>query len=61
MLKGLFYSGEKKSHMWWEEFEKKITSDFVAYDKHERRQVHSNEMKLYILLYKVNADFLDHT
>ena len=47
--------------MWWEEFEKQLTSAFVAYDKHEKRQVHLNEMKLRILLDKVNADFLDNT
>ena len=47
--------------MWWEEFKKQLASTFVAYDKHEKRQVHSNEMKLRILLDKVNADFLYHT
>ena len=47
--------------MWWEEFKKQLASAFVAYDKHEKRQVHSNEMKLRILLDEVNADFLDHT
>ena len=60
-LKGFFYSGEKKPHMWWNEFEKQLTSAFVAYDKHEKRQVHLNKMKLHILLDKVNADFLAHT
>lgn len=57
-LKSLFYSGEKKPHMWWEEFEKRLSSAFVAYDKHKGRIVHSNEMKLRILMGKVNADFL---
>ena len=47
--------------MWWEDFEEHLTSAFVAYDKHEKRQVYSNEMKLRILLDKVNADFLAHT
>ena len=37
-LKGLFYSGEKKTHMWWEEFKKQLTSDCVAYDKHDKRK-----------------------
>ena len=46
--------------MWWEKFEKQLTSAFVAYEKHEKRQVHSNEMKLRILLDKFNADFLAH-
>ena len=44
--------------MWWEEFEKQLTAAFVAYDKHEQRVVHSNAMKLRILLGKIKADFL---
>ena len=32
----------------------------MAYNKHEKRQVHSNEMKLRILLDKLNADLLVH-
>ena len=52
---------EKKPHMWWEDLENQLNSDFVAYAKHDKRQVHSNEMKLRILLDKSNADFLDHT
>ena len=61
MLKGLFYIGEKKPHMWWEEFEKQPASAFVAYEKHEKRQVRLNKMKICILLDKVNSDFLAHT
>jgi hypothetical protein len=60
-LRTLFYSGEKKPIMWWDEFEKRLTSAFTAYDKHENRNVHSNAMKLRILIEKVNADFLGHT
>jgi hypothetical protein len=44
--------------MWWEEFEKQITSAFITYNKRENRVVHSPEMKLRILLQKVTADFL---
>ena len=47
--------------MWWEEFEKQLTSAFVQYEKHKKWQVHLNKMKLRILLDKVNADFLAHT
>ena len=47
--------------MWWDEFEKKLTMAFVTYDKREKRQVYSNEMKLRILCQKVNADFLHAT
>ena len=54
-LKVLFYIRENKPHMWWEYFEKQLTSAFVAYEKesskgnlpllfvayekHEKRQV----------------------
>ena len=58
VLDSLFYSGEKKPHMWWEEFEKQLTKAFAIYDKKENRQVHSDEMKLRILCKKINADFL---
>ena len=47
--------------MWWEELEKQLISAFVAYEKYEKRQVHSNKIKLRILLDKVNAEFLAHT
>lgn len=57
-LKNLFYSGEKKPHMWWEEFERRLQEAFIAYNKKENRVVHSNEMKLRLLMDKVNADFL---
>jgi hypothetical protein len=58
VLSTLYYGGEKKPHMWWEEFEKQITSAFITYNKREGRVVHSPEMKLRILLHKVTADFL---
>ena len=57
----LFYSGEKKPHMWWEEFEKRLTKAFAIYDKNEGRQVYSDEMKLRLLCGKVQADFLNAT
>jgi hypothetical protein len=58
VLSTLHYAGEKKPHMWWAEFEKQLTSAFVTYNKREGRVVHSQEMKLRILLTKVTADFL---
>ena len=61
ILKKLFYAGEKRPTMWWDQFELQLTRAFTAYDKKERRQVHSNEMKLRILLEKVDADFLKDT
>ena len=60
-LKTLFYSGEKKPHMWWDEFERQLTAAFTAFDRKEGRIVYSNEMKLRILIEKVNADFLAAT
>ena len=57
----LEYTGERRPTMWWDEFEKKLTMAFVTYDKREKRQVYSNEMKLRILCQKVNADFLHAT
>jgi hypothetical protein len=60
VLSSLYYGGEKKPHMWWEEFEKQPTSAFTTYNKREGRVVHSPEMKLRTLLAKVSADFLTH-
>ena len=57
----LFYNGERKPHMWWEEFEKRLTTAFVVFDKKEKREVYSDEMKLRILCKKVTADFLQNT
>ena len=57
----LEYTGERRPTMWWDEFEKKLTMAFVTYDKREKREVYSNEMKLRILCQKVNADFLHAT
>ena len=58
VLDSLFYAGEKKPHMWWEEFEKQLTKSFAVYDKKEDRAVYSDEMKLRTLLKKINVDFL---
>ncbi len=61
IIENLFYMGERQPHMWWAEFEKQLTNAFTAYDKKERRQVYSNEMKLRVLLKKIKADFLSST
>ena len=58
VLKSLFYAGEKKPAMWWDEFEKQLSHAFTIIHKNEKREVYSNEMKLRILLQKINADFL---
>ena len=52
------YTGEKKPHMWWDEFEIQLNFAFNAYAKSEGRTMHSDKMKLRILMKKVNADFL---
>ena len=55
------YSGERRPTMWWDTFEKRLTMAFNVYDKKERRQVYSDEMKLRILGRQVDADFLQST
>eukprot|EP00978_Attheya_sp_CCMP212_P040310 scaffold218622_cov31-Attheya_sp.AAC.2 len=50
-----------RSHMWWEEFEKRLTRAFTAYVKKEGRVVHSEDMKLRTLLSKIKANFLKPT
>ncbi len=57
-IQDMFYAGEKKPHMWWEEFETRLTVAFAKLDKYEGRQVHSDEAKLRLLNRKVQADFL---
>ena len=61
IIDNLYYSGEKPPHMWWDEFMKELNWAFDTYDIKENRIVHSNEMKLRILLKKIDADFLSAT
>jgi hypothetical protein len=61
VLKTLFYAGEKPPHMWWSEFEKRLTRAFNAYVKREGRIVHSDSMKIRMLVDKIKADFLTPT
>ena len=60
-IDNMFYAGEKPPHMWWDEFEKELNWAFTTCDINEGRTVHSNEMKLRILLKKIKADFLAAT
>ena len=60
ILNDLFYSGEKFPHMYWEKFEQKLTHAFTTDSKVEGLHVHSQNMKIRILLNKVKADFLVH-
>ena len=48
-LQDLFYAGEKKPHMWWDEFEVRLTNAFALVDKEAGRQVHTDEMRLRML------------
>ena len=61
VIENLHYTGERRPNMWWDEFERKLTMSFNMYDKKEKRQVYSDEMKLRILCRKINADFLEPT
>ena len=61
VIKNLFYAGEKPPHMWWAEFEKRLTRAFNAYVKREGRVVHSDSMKIRMLIDKIKADFLTPT
>ena len=61
VIKNLFYAGEKPPHMWWSEFEKRLTRAFNAYVKREGRIVHSDSMKIRMLIDKIKADFLTPT
>ena len=58
VIKNLFYAGEKPPHMWWLEFEKRLMRAFNAYVKREGRIVHSDSMKIWMLLDKLKAVFL---
>ena len=59
ILDTLFYQGEKKPHMWWLEFERRLNMAFATYVKYEGRQVHSDQHKLRILLNKVKCEWLN--
>ena len=47
--------------MWWSEFEKRLTQAFNAYVKREQRIVHSDSMKIRMLVDKIKSDFLTPT
>ena len=44
--------------MWRDEVEKQLSHSFMIIHKNEKREVYSNEMKLRILIQKINVDFL---
>ena len=57
-LQDMFYAGAKPPHIWWDEFEIRLTNAFAVVDKEAGRQVHMDEMKFRLLNRKVRADFL---
>ena len=56
----IVYQGEKKPHMWWDEFHIPLNFAFAAYVRHKGRVMHSDQMKLRVLTNKIQADFLAH-
>ncbi len=61
IIKNLFYAREKPPHMWWSEFEKQLTRAFNAYVNRKGRIVHSDSMKIGMLIHKIKVDFLTPT
>ena len=59
-LAKLFYQGEKRPYMFWTMFERRLNTAFATFDKQEKRQVHSEQMRLRILLNKIQCDWLNH-
>ena len=60
-IANLFYAGEKKPHMWWAEFESRLTVAFATVDKEDGTARYTNVAKLRILNKKIKADFLSQT
>ena len=36
----VFYSGEKKPHPWWDEFQRHLTDALNTYDRLQKKSVH---------------------
>jgi hypothetical protein len=58
LIKSLFHAGEKPPHMWWMEFEKRLTCTLNANVKREDWIVHSDSLKIKMHFNKIKADFL---
>ena len=54
----IFYLGEKRPDMWWDEFEARLTNTFAIVDKDAQRQVYTDNSTLRLLNQKIRADFL---
>ena len=57
-IQELFYTGEKKPHVWWDESEIRLNNSFAIIDKDAGRQIHTNESKLRLLNKNIRAKFL---
>jgi hypothetical protein len=57
-IQNMFYSGEKRPTMWWDQFEARLTNAFAILDKDAGHQIYTDVMKLRMLNTKVKADFL---
>ena len=58
IIESLYYHGERKPTMWWDEFEKQLTWSLNTMDMTEGRQIHSDAMKIRMLIKKTKATFL---
>ena len=58
ILDNLIYNGERPPTMDWIKFEQQLNSAFAAYVRNEKREVHSNDMKITILQDKIKCDDL---
>ena len=57
-IQELYYAGENKSHMWWEEFVIRLTNAFEIIDKYAGREVHIDKSKMRLPNKNIRADFL---
>ena len=62
LIENLYYTGEKRPHMWWVRFEQQLKWAYSILDQKEGRQVYSDERKLKKLLeFRIKAPFLAET
>ena len=51
-IQTLFYSGEKRPHMWWDKFVTELNAAYTAKDRHKGRQCYTNAEKLKHMVYR---------
>ena len=57
-IQELYYAGEKKPHIWWDEFEIRLTTAFAIVDKDAGCQVQKDESKMHLLNKNICVDLL---